>query len=121
PGTSRTLASRQRKADPRPAAHVRVDPDPSPVALDDLAARGQPDAGPRADGPAATRERQKYPLGLARVDAQPVVRDGEHPIAVAAAGLHAHLQRRRPAVLDGVLEQVLEQPDQQVLIRPYGG
>ena len=87
---------------------LRLDPDPSPVLLDDSFTDRQPDAcarilSVRVD---ALKHLKESP-GLFKVDTNAVVMDGKLPLGVCAPGCDMHLWRCRAAKLDGIADEVL--------------
>src|SRR5262252_6044669 len=110
------VAIRLRKCPPdrSPFARAgsRVDPDVAAVEVDDLAAQGQADAGPRV-GLARVQplEDHEYPLGVGRGDADPVVAASERPDAVITLLSRDpdHRVLVKAPELDRIGDQVLEQ------------
>src|SRR4051794_14065299 len=100
-----------REGEAEPAALARggaVDPDRAAVTLHDLAAGSQPDAVARCAAVHLRVHREDAVAVLGR-DAEGVVGDGDQPVDLAL--LDADLATRcalRVAVLEGVLDQVLQ-------------
>src|SRR6266568_2722364 len=91
-------------------AGLGLDPDPPAVALDDLLADGEADAGAGVLGAGVQPlEDDEDPVHVLRIDADPIVPDGEQPFLAVGSG--RDVDRRShcgPAELDRVPDQVLE-------------
>src|SRR6185295_3578461 len=87
-----------------------LDPDASAVALDDLLADGEADAGAGVllTGVQALKQHE-YFLEVLGLDADPVVPDEEVTFLAVRLGADLDLDGRRAAILDGVAHQVLKQ------------
>src|SRR5579883_763990 len=102
-------------------AGPRFDPDTSPVPLDDLLAQRQADARPWiCFAGVQPLENDEDALGVARIDADAVVGDGEQILRTAALGAHAHDRWRFAAELHRVANQILEDLAQLRWIAEHG-
>ena len=91
-----------------------VQPDAAAVELDDLLADGQAD--PRTGVGVTSVEPLKdneYLVCEARLDADPVVFDGDDPVAVPVTGAQTHDGRGIGVEFDGVADEVLEQRNEK--------
>src|SRR5215471_11905505 len=91
-----------------------VEPDPATVIFDDLLYHGQ--AYSRAgisDLVVQALEDHEDPVGVLRLDPDPIVAEGEQPVVAVAAGRHRHPGRLIRAELQRVVDQVLERGGEQ--------
>src|SRR5271165_661226 len=105
----------QREHESCPVSVLRVQPDFPTIMLDNLAAHGEPDAGPGIRRPVMQAlEDHEDAVRVLRLDADPGVGDGELPEAIVTPR-DRDLDDWRPVApeLDGVADQVLEQRRQQ--------
>src|SRR3990172_2597332 len=102
--------AREGEQEARARARPGLDPDPAAMALDDLLADGEADAGARVLGARVQPpEDDEDPFPVLRVDADPVVAHREEPLLLARqAGDVDRGSLVGPAELDGVSDEILE-------------
>ena len=103
-------------------AQLRLDPDAPAMALDDLLADGKADAGARvlAHGMQPLKQHEDA-LEVLRLDADAVVGHRDAPFARLLGGAHVDARQRRPAELERVADQVLEELRELHLVDVRGG
>ena len=106
----RRLAQPQRELKSRTVGAIRLDPDLSPIALDNLLADGKPNAIARILGASVQPlEDDKNIVDVFGRYADAVVAYAEKPMRVALLGLHGNFGRLAAAELDRVPNQILQE------------